>query len=317
MEPAPESSSSAGRMVGVARVAVGISLAALVLGFLGRVWWVFDLMANYRPHLGVLLLLGAGIAWVADRDAGLAAAFGGLVALAGVVPLYIGSHPVPAPGAEQIEIVSFNVGVSNSNRSEVADFLTEEDPDVVFLFESSFEWEEAMRHADVPLTMVAVVPRDQLAGVTVLASADLSPTAIEVDIHREVVALSVVVDGELIEIIGVHPPSPTTGQRAERRDRILREAGEWIASREVPVVLIGDLNVTPWSAAYRTLRWRGGLVDSMYGSGIQASWPVGWGVLSIPIDHVLYTAGIGSVGRRLGPSFGSAHRPVVVSIGRG
>ena len=303
-------------MVGVARVAVGTGLAALVLGFFGRVWWVFDLMANYRPHLGVVLLLGAGFAWVAHRDAGLAAVFGGLVALMGVVPLYIGSHPVPTPGAEQIEIVSFNVGVSNPNRSEVADFLAEEDPDVVFLFESSFEWEEAMRHAEVPLTIVAVVPRDQLAGVTVLASAALSPTAIEVDIHREVVALSVVVDGELIEIIGVHPPSPTTGQRAERRDRILREAAEWVAGREVPVVLVGDLNVTPWSAAYRLLRWRGGLIDSMSGAGMQASWPVGWGVLSIPIDHVLYTAGVGSVGRRLGLSLGSAHRPVLVAVGR-
>ncbi len=61
MEPAPESSSSAGRMVGVARVAVGLGLAALVLGFFGRVWWVFDLMANYRPHLGVVLVLGGGL----------------------------------------------------------------------------------------------------------------------------------------------------------------------------------------------------------------------------------------------------------------
>ncbi len=303
-------------MAGVARVAVGIGLTALMLGFLGRVWWVFDLMANYRPHLGVVLLLGAGLAWAADRHAGLAAVFGGLVAVAGLAPLYLGSHPVPAPGAEQIEIVSFNVGVSNPNRAEVADFLTAENPDVVFLFESSFEWEEAMRHAEVPLTIVAVVPRDQLAGVTVLASADLFPTMIEVDIHREVVALSVILDGQQIEIIGVHPPSPTTGQRAERRDRILREAAEWVAGREVPVVLVGDLNVTPWSAAYRMLGWRGGLVDSMSGSGMQASWPVGWGVLAIPIDHVLYTAGIGSVGRRLGPSLGSAHRPVLVAVGR-
>ena len=304
-------------MAGVAGVAIGIGLAAVMLGFLGRVWWVFDLMANYRPHLGVVLLVGGGLAWAADRDAGLAAVFGGLVAVAGVVPLFVGSHPVPAVGAEQIEIVSFNVGVSNPNRSEVADFLAEEDPDVVFLFESSFEWEEAMRHAELPLTIVAVVPRDQLAGVTVLASADLFPTAIEVDIHREVVALSVVVDGESIEIIGVHPPSPTTAVRAERRDRILQEAADWVADREAPVVLVGDLNVTPWSAAYRTLRWRSGLVDSMYGTGLQASWPVDWGVLSIPIDHVLHTPDLGSSDRRTGPSFGSAHRPVVVSIGRG
>jgi len=273
-------------------------------------------MANYRPQLGVALLLGGTFTWTVDRDAGLAAVFGGLVALAGIAPLYLGAHPVPASGEEQIEIISFNVGVSNPNRSEVAAYLIEEDPDVVFLFESSFEWEEAIRHAEVPLTIVTVVPRGQLAGVTVLASTDIEPAALQVDIRREVAALSVVVGGEPIEILGLHPPSPTTGSRAEQRDRILREAAEWVANRESPVVLVGDLNATPWSAAYRTLRWRGGLVDSMYGSGIQTSWPVGWGVLSIPIDHVLHTPELGSSDRRTGPSLGSAHRPVVISIGR-
>ncbi len=272
-------------------------------------------MANYRLQLGVVLLLGGALAWVADRSAGMAAVFGGLVAMAGVMPLYVGSHPAPAPTAGQIEIISFNVGVSNPHRSEVAAYLTDEDPDVVFLFESSFEWEEAIRRAEVPLAIITVVPRGQLAGVTVLASPDVAPTALEVDIHREAAALSVVVDGDLMEILGLHPPSPTTGSRAERRDRILREAAEWVAEREAPVVLVGDLNATPWSAAYRTLRWRGGLVDSMYGGGIQASWPVGWGVLSIPIDHVLHTRDLGSSNRRTGPSLGSAHRPVVVSVG--
>ncbi len=304
-------------MAGASRVAVGIGLAAFVFGFFGRVWWVFDLMANYRPHLGVVLLLGGAFAWIADRDAGLAAVLGGLVAVASIAPLYLGSHPVPAPGAELVEIVSFNVGVSNPKRSEVAAYLAEEDPDVVFLFESSFEWEEAMRRAEVPLAIVAVVPPGQLAGVTVMASAEFAPRVVEVDIHREVAALEVVVDGEPIEILGVHPPSPTTGLRAERRDRILQESAEWVAGREGSVVLVGDLNVTPWSAAYRRLRWRSGLVDSMHGSGIQASWPVGWGVLSIPIDHVLHTPDLGSSDRRTGPSLGSAHRPVIVSVGRG
>ncbi len=291
-------------------------MLVLALGFFGRIWWVFDLLANYRPHLGVALLLTGGLAWAADRDAGLVAVFGGLVAVAGVMPLYIGFHPIPAPEAQQIEIVSFNVGVSNSNRSEIATYLTDENPDVVFLFESSFEWEEEMRRAGVPLTIVSVVPRGQLAGVTVLASIDLAPKALEVDIHREVTALSVVVDGEPIEILGVHPPSPTTREKAALRDQILQQAGEWVASRAGPVILVGDLNVTPWSAAYRTLRWGGGLIDSMYGNGLQTSWPVGWGVLSIPIDLVLYTPDLGSRERRTGPSLGSAHRPVVVSIGR-
>ena len=163
--------------------------------------------------------------------------------------------------------------------------------------------------------MVSVVPEEQVAGVTVLASSDLAPTALDIEIGREAVAVSVVLDGERIDVLGLHPPSPTTQARSGRRDGLLSAAGDWAASRNVPVVVLGDFNATPWSAAYRSLRWRGGLVDTLSGSGMQASWPVGWGILSIPIDHVLHTRDLGSVERRTGPSFGSAHRPVIVSVG--
>jgi endonuclease/exonuclease/phosphatase (EEP) superfamily protein YafD len=96
---------------------------------------------------------------------------------------------------------------------------------------------------------------------------------------------------------------------------MLAATGEWVASRDNPVVLVGDFNATPWSASFRTLQRRGLLHDTLWGAGLQASWPEGWGPLSIPIDHVLHTADLGSVDRRTGPSFGSAHRPVLVSVG--
>lgn len=118
---------------------VGVLLAALILGFLGRLWWVFDLPANYRPHLGFVLLVAAGALWALDRGIARAALVGALVGLSAVLPMYLGSRPHPAAGAATMEIIGFNVGVSNPNRSEVAVFLAEEEPDLVFLFESSFE----------------------------------------------------------------------------------------------------------------------------------------------------------------------------------
>ena len=315
LAPNPEASRIRDRLVGVGRVVVGVAITGLVLGLLGRLWWVFDLMANYRPQFGALLVVIGALIWALDRDAALASLFVGLVGLSSLLPLYLGSHPVPAEGVETIEIVSFNVGISNQNRSEVAAYLADEDPDLVFLFESSFEWEEAIRLAELPLRIVTVVPRSRVVGVTVLASNELSPTALEADIGHEAAAVSVVLDGERIDVLGVHPPSPTTQTRAGQRDRLLRATGDWAASRSVPVVVLGDFNATSWSAAYRSLRWRVGLVDTLHGNGIQPSWPVGWGILSIPIDHVLHTRDLGSTARRTGPSFGSAHRAVVVSVG--
>lgn len=288
-------------------------LAPLALGFLGEVWWVLDLLANFRPQLGLVLVLIAAVWFWFDRAGAAVLLFGAIVGLASVLPFYIGAGATP--GADSIEILTFNVGVSNPRRGDVARYIADERPDVVFLFESSFEWEDAMRDAGLPLTLVSVVPRGRVAGVTILASNDIAPRAVDVDVGGEAAAVSVDIGVTRVEVIGVHPPSPTSSGRSERRDAMLAATGEWVADRASPVVVVGDFNATPWSAAYRDLLWRGGLVDTMRGSGLQATWPDGWGPLAIPIDHVLHTRELGSSGRRTGPSFGSAHRPVLVSVG--
>lgn len=291
----------------------GILIAPLVLGFLGDLFWAFDLLSNFRPHGGVLLLATALAVWRFDRQVASLLGLAGLVAVSALAPAYLGSSP--APVGDTIEIVSFNVGISNPHRDDVGDFLAAERPDLVFLFESSFEWEDAMRRSGVPLTIVSVVPRGRLAGVTVLASPDIDPVAIDANVGGEAAGVTVRIGGVDVDVLGIHPPSPTTGDRAARRDGMLEAAGRWVAGRSNPVVVVGDFNATPWSAAFRTLRWQGGLIDTLPGSGLQASWPDGWGPLSIPIDHVLHTPGLGAEERRTGPSFGSAHRPVLVSIG--
>jgi endonuclease/exonuclease/phosphatase (EEP) superfamily protein YafD len=293
---------------------VAIALVApLAVGLLGDLYWGFDLLANFRPHVGVVLLVIGAVWWWAEREAASVLLFAGIVGVSSLAPAFIGSSPAPAD--ETIEIMTFNVGISNPNRAEVAEFIDAEEPDLVFLFESSFEWEEAMERAGLDLRPVSTVPRTRLAGVTVLASLAIDPVALEVDIRGEAAAVTVTIDGVRVDVVGIHPPSPISRDRAARRDRMMTATGNWVAARDNPVVVVGDFNATPWSSAHRTLRWRGLLVDSLHGAGSQPTWPDGWGPLSIPIDHVLHTRDLGSEDRRIGPSFGSAHRPVLVSIG--
>jgi len=96
---------------------------------------------------------------------------------------------------------------------------------------------------------------------------------------------------------------------------MLAAAGAWVRDRPGEVIVVGDFNASPWSHAFRGLRRNAGLIDTMRGAGLQPSWPDGWGVLALPIDHVLHTEGLGSEDRHTGPAFSSAHRPVLVTIG--
>ncbi len=120
--------------------------------------------------------------------------------------------------------------------------------------------------------------------------------------------------GGALEVLGTHPLSPTNGSRAARRDAQLEAVAAWSADRPGPLVVVGDLNTTPWSAVFRHLESAGNLVNSQRGFGLQASWPVGWAPLMIPLDHLLHTADLTTLRRQLGPALGSDHYALRVTL---
>ena len=299
--------------VGWAGVVIG---AIFLLSFLGSLFWMFDLAANFRPQMSVVLVACGAVA-LAGRAwrPGWPTLALGVVGLLSLAPHQLDSPPAIAEGSPTIQVMTFNGGISNPNRGSVAEFIASEQPDVVFVFESSFEWEDAFRAANLPLQIIASVPRTRLAGVTVLARPDLRPRLLEVELGGEVAVIEIDLGAERITLLGLHPLSPTSVARSRARDELLIRAAGWVSMRPGEVVVVGDLNATPWSHAYSALRLGGGLVDTLRGRGLQPTWPDGWGFLMIPIDHVLHTRGLGSTDRRTGPAFGSTHRPVLVRIG--
>jgi len=307
-----------GRFAGGAAAAVGgIVAVATTLGLLGSWWWPFDLIANFRPQYAIVLGVAAVAAILLRRWAtALALATFALFNLAAMAPYLVGTGSAAAPG-DRLTVVSFNVGISNPARADVMRFIGSEAPDLVFLYESSFEWEDAALALDLPYRLVSVVPPGTLTGITVMARDGLSTTVVPTPLSAPTAAaVEVEIGGLAATVIGAHPPSPTSGARSQLRDRVLDEVGRWVAGRPGPVLVVGDLNATPWSSGYRRLKDPGRLVDSLRGRGLQPSWPDGWGPLMITIDHALHTPDLVSVDRRTGPANGSAHRPLIVTVGR-
>ena len=58
------------------------------------------------------------------------------------------------------------------------------------------------------------------------------------------------------------------------------------------------------------------LRNSAYGYGVQATWPSRAGPLGIPIDQLLYSRELTVTDRSTGPTFGSEHRSLWVTIAR-
>jgi len=298
---------------GIGFLVLGATMGALVAEW----WWPLDLLTSFHLQYAAILAVVA-LLHVAFRSPGSAALLlaGFLINAAIIAPYVTGESREPPPDAPRLSVLSFNVGVSNSMRREIAQYVAAERPDVLFIIESSFEWEAALTNHGPPMSAVVVVPGGRVSGITAMAAPGVSARLLPVDFAGpgEAVALEVNLDGERIVVLALHPPSPISGERAARRDEIMASAGDWLARVDSPVLLVGDFNATPWSSAFRSLQVRGGLVDTARGVVVQPSWPSGWGPAMIPIDHALHTGGLVLVERHTGPSLGSAHRPLVVTV---
>ncbi len=295
----------------------GVVAVATVAAFFGQwVWWL-DLVANFRPQLGVAALVLGGVLLAGRwRRLGVLVVAAGLVNAALVVPLFV-APDAPVADGTPVRVLSFNLFAANDRYDEVIGYLRGVDADVVFLHEASAPWEQALENADLGYevarsraeglifgTLVLTRPG---ATVTTFGFALAEPRAVEVDLP--------LADGGTLAVLGIHPLAPTTERRAALRDAQLRFAGEWAAARPTPAVVTGDLNAGPWSHAFGTMVRIGGLVDSERGFGLQPSFPATSSLaFRVPIDHLLYTEGVIVTSRRLGPALGSDHFPLVVDL---
>jgi endonuclease/exonuclease/phosphatase (EEP) superfamily protein YafD len=303
-------------------VLASTALTALtVLSLAGDAWWVLDLFANARLQLAAtLLVLAAVLVWYRPWWAAGVALLGAGVNIALIAPFLLPAGPAPAvPGGETLDITFLNVKVDGADRDEVIEYLRGHDHDVVVLAATGQDWEPALRDADLHMTPLVGSQVHPLLELTILArdaEAEIGVYGLADDARSAYVEVVVKLDDQRIRILGTHPVSPLTPSRAARRDAHLARIAARIAESAEPVVLVGDLNVTPWSATYRSLLTTADLVDSQRAHGLQPSWPAPINAVGLPIDHVLHTQELTTRSRELGPSFGSDHRSVHARIAR-
>jgi endonuclease/exonuclease/phosphatase (EEP) superfamily protein YafD len=299
-------------------VTVGLLLLSIV-GFLGAQWWVFDLVANLRVHLTLLLTVVALPALITRRWWVSAAALAGAtINLALVAPLLFGSPEPPPTTGEHLDVTFFNTK-TRADEDAVIAHLASRDDDIVVLTATTPSWFGRLEASPLPLHVVAgsrLVPGLEIIVLTRDPEAEVTVHELSSEARDALVEVKIELDGNPIHVLGTHPVSPLTPLRAQRRDLALEWIGLWPEHRGAPVVVVGDLNASPWSAPFRTMLARSGLTDSLGRHGIQPSWPASLGPLGIPIDHVLHSPELTAVERELGPSFGSDHRMVHARIAR-
>ena len=302
---------------GLLESAVIVVAVASILGFAGRFAWWCDLLSHFRLHYAVALVVGsAALVWRRRTRLAGPALLLGAVNAALLVPLFVGPRAgEPSPDAARLKVLLVNVRTENVHTDKVIDLIRQELPDIVVLQEVSDRWMASLTPLFETYQHRLSSPRDDNFGIAVLSKTP--PAAWKIAQFGSAGVPSVLArfhfgSGDLV-LIGTHPIPPVSREHTRLRNEQMDAIATFVAQCHAPVLLVGDLNATPWSSSYRQLRRATGLRDSLRGAGYQGSWPAWLPLLKIPIDHGLFSSGIRVVERHLGPGVGSDHLPVILS----
>lgn len=298
----------------------GLPVAAVclltLLGFLGRLWWFFDLASHFRSQYLFILFLSSLILLLGKQPAaaGGVAVFA-LINLAFVAPLYIHTNPAIEVVPDR-RILLLNVLQRNNHYEEVRSLIRSEQPDIIVLVETNQKWLDELSEFQSVYPYTHSKPREDNYGVALLSREPLQEAEIRYFGEAGVpsVVAHLLIGKYPLTVIGTHPPPPKGALNSTFRNQQLDGLADLAREQSGEVILCGDLNMSPWSPFFWRLLKKSGLQNSARGFGLQPTWPTDRPLLRVPIDHCLVSAGITVSNRQVGPFVGSDHFPVILDF---
>ncbi|MEZ0223017.1 MAG: endonuclease/exonuclease/phosphatase family protein [Alphaproteobacteria bacterium] len=223
----------------------------------------------------------------------------------------------PVTEGKFLKVLQANVLYLNKDTTRFRQLIEKENPDIIFVAEANSTFSKMLaglrkkypyQHAHPEnngafgLAVQSKVPLEKLRLVT-FAGAEVPSYFFEVT-H----------EGQKTRFFGLHTMNPLFG--VDIRDAAFTGLQAEISRSPKNVVVMGDLNATPWCPALRKLmRAVPQLENTRQGRGLFLSWPTFLpSFMRIPIDITLVSDNIAVQDYRLGPDIGSDHFPVIVTL---
>jgi len=296
-------------------VAASVALATL-LGWSSEQWLPGELASHFRlQYLWIALAAAIGLVAIGFRRDAALAALPAFLNFAVILPFYMptGASPSAAPS---LRVASINVYSLNRRHAEVLQFVRDNRPDLVLLLEVTTAWRDLLDAlaADYPFQHLEL--RGSNFGMALFSRLPWKSVA-----TREfgsgglpsIVARLEWQDEPLV-LVGTHPMPPGGSSMWRLRNEQFAQIAAFCRTETDPLVVIGDLNSTSWSAWFDTLLDGTRLRDSRAGFGLQTTWPCWTWQLGITIDHCLVSPEVAVRKRWIGPHVGSDHFPLLLDL---
>lgn len=291
-------------------------LAASLLPFGSRAWWVLELASHFRVQYAVaaamlVVVLGVRKQWLGC----LAAAVTLAVSAPPLLPYVALATPAAATVAgTPVKVLTANVEFSNRSADRLLALVRAESPDVVVLVEYTPLWSTLVDELRRSHPNFLELPQERSTGIALFSRLPLDSVerlplgtqpAIEARVRSPAGAFT---------LVGVHLRSPTSGWRAGQRNWQYELLARYSARTPGPLIVTGDFNTTPYSPYFASWIERTGLTDSRRGRGVTFSWPTFLPIAGIPIDHCVVSKDFRVIAERRLSGIGSDHYPILTVL---
>ena len=317
-------------------VAVG-ALAACLLGYLGMLTAVFDLLAQFTAHWLVIAAMAVIASFWTRFAYGLIAAGLGIACL---FPLALTSwyaaeparaapmaktatlpvNVIVAPPARTIEsgqdgfkLLTFNTYNLNLNLDAVWSEIERHDADVVVLIEFGPNKQALRRRLTEKYRYFQTCEMNWRCTIGIfskLPAGDFKVVDHKQDDGPALISAKIDLGAQTVTLIGTHILSPNHGPQANFAE--LDQLAHRVRSIEGPVIVAGDLNTTIWANAFDNFRRKSGLIHM---GRLIPTWPVR--PLPLPqigIDHIFVSPELRLSDVAAGQAAGSDHLPLVATV---
>jgi len=281
--------------------------------------WVLGLASHWMRAYLVIGTLGAVLALTTRRWSAIAAVVLILCSWSFQIPAVSVTADVAIQPSRVLTVSTVNLKLDNHNVRPLLQWLgSAEAPDIVVLQEFTAVHEEALNSARGNEVLRAYAhrslhPQPDPFGMGVFSKWPLEDIEVvkPIDSTQTLkLRLKVQWQGQPLLLTAVHPMPPVSPEYAQARDASLLLEAQHLAQQDIPGILAGDFNDTPWAAGMRALE------PMLYrATGLQPTWPNANGVLSVlPLSHILVTRHWHRRSSAIGPDVGSDHRPVIATL---
>lgn len=223
----------------------------------------------------------------------------------------------PPAGTVALRCAAVNVFTANPGKDRVIEMLRAHPPDIVALQEVDGSWARELESlADLYPTR-HMVPRQDNFGIALFLGPRCKVESVQtIDLGTAgvpSVEARIRVEGVPLVVVTTHPLPPVSDTYFSHRNAQLEDLAAYAENLDPRerLIVLGDLNITPYAPRFRQLLRSFDLRSARAGFGINPTWPTGlsWSC-RIAIDHVLHSDELPVLRFWVGPPVGSDHLPV-------